>query len=576
MTSIRYHTVLLLVLALVGLSGCAKPPETIPDDNPFNGRVTDPRALRLLNQGKPTEAADYYSARAKRTSNIEQKEEYQLLAAEILFDRAMLEPGIEKLNDIGPQMSTIALQHRRDIVYAKSLLFNDEATAAINALPIPEEIESPLDRARVFESRALAFNALNDPDNELIARIELENQLDDESIIDKNHQQIWSMLTTQPVSLLRSLTTNVRGDTYQGWLALAMANADSGSNAPLRSQKLDQWRTLYVDHPANSRFLPKIYVSGGPVNFNAPVDGNINQIAVLLPLSASRVEAVSAAIRDGIIATHQNSPNQFNPPVLRFYDIGENASYVRAAYQNAVNDGADAIIGPLRKQAVSAIVTLRDLPVPTVTLNTVDASLNTSSGNGSRLVQFGLSPEDEAFSAASRAIALSLRNAIILQSDDSRGDREARAFQDAMFSYGGDVVHVAVLPKDVYDYSEQIREALEIKQSDGRFKSLSRALDRKLFFEPSIRNDVDVIFLAIGSEQARSVRPQLDFFYTRQIPRLGTSRIASADDDQRKNRDLNSIFYPDSPWVLRKSMDKDPLRQQILANFPAADGVYAK
>lgn len=145
-----------------------------------------------------------------------------------------------------------------------------------------------------------------------------------------------------------------------------------------------------------------------------------------------------------------------------------------------------------------------------------------------------------------------------------------------MFLYGGDVVHIAVLPKDEYDYSAQIKEALAIDKSDTRFKTLSRTIGAKLFFEPSIRNDVDVIFLALTSEQARSVRTQLDFFYARSVTRLGTSRIAGADNDPKKNKDLNTIFYPDAPWVLRKALRDDPLRKQILENFDNAEGVYAK
>jgi len=144
-----------------------------------------------------------------------------------------------------------------------------------------------------------------------------------------------------------------------------------------------------------------------------------------------------------------------------------------------------------------------------------------------------------------------------------------------MYNLGGNVVHVAVLPRDQYDYSKEIKDSLLITQSDQRFRSLSRALDKKLFFEPTIRNDVDVVFLAVGSEQAQSVRPQLDFFHAVDIPRLGTSRLASGTDDLKTNKDLNSLYYPGTPWSLRKSMRKDPLRQDILKNFPASKGVYA-
>jgi len=565
--------VLVTAFSLLLLSGCVAAPKT--PDNPFNGRVTESRAMRLLNQGKPEAAADYYSARAKRATTSESRQEYQLIAAEILFDRALTEPGMLKLADLPEIMATLPLQHRRDIIFAKSLMLNDQPAEALEALPDTRDVESALDRARVFETQAQSFNLLNDPDNELIARIGLEGQLSDTNIIDKNHQQIWTMLTTQPVSQLRALTTNVRGDTYQGWIALAMVNADAASNPQLRAQNLNQWRSLYAQHPANERFVPQIYDSSGAIEFAGPSDGTINNIAVLLPLSAARMENVSGAIRDGIVAAHQFSSDQFNPPSLRFYDVGENPAYVRAAYENAVAEGADAIIGPLRKQAVSAIVTLRDVSIPIITLNTVDASLSYGGGSGN-VVQFGLAPEDEARAAASRAIGLSLRNAVVLQADDSRGDREARAFQDAMFAYGGDVVHVAVLPADEYDYSKQIKDALQITQSDARFRKLSNVIGSKLFFEPDIRPDVDVIFLAINSEQARSVRPQLDFFHAVDVPRLGTSRVAGSDDDVKKNRDLNSIFYPEVPWVLRKSMQRDPLRQQIISSFPQATGAYAK
>jgi len=562
------------LLSVVLSVGCVATAPKQPA-NPFNGRVTEGKALRLLNKGDPQGAADFYTARANRAATAQSRQEYQLIAAEILFDRALLEPGLEKLADLPELMAAPELQQRRDIVFAKSLMFGEQPEAAVAALPDPAEIESALDRARVYETRAQSFNRLDDPDNELIARIELEKELPDQDIVDKNHQQIWAMLTTQPVSRLRTLTTNVRGDTYQGWLALAMVNADAASNPELRAEKLDQWRSLYTQHPANNRFVPQIYAGTNNVEFAATSDGSINTIAVLLPLSAERMGPVVGSIRDGIIAAHKFSSDQFNSPALRFYDVGENPGYVRTAYENAIADGADAVIGPLRKQAVSAIVTLRDINIPTVTLNTVDPSL-TYNGDSTSIIQFGLAPEDEARAAASRAIGLSLKNAVVIQADDSRGDREARAFQDTMFAHGGDVVHVAVLPADEYDYSKPIKDALQITQSDARFRQISKTIGDKLFFEPNIRPDVDVIFLAVSSEQARSVRPQLDFFHAANVPRIGTSRIAGSDDNIKKNRDLNSIFYPEAPWVLRESMQKDPLRVQILNSFPDANGAYAK
>lgn len=570
----RFLEVCVLVLLTSALYGCATPsgPPPLPDE-PLHATITDPAARRQLQQGKPLAASDIYSRRAARTNDPAQQQDYLLIAAEILFDRALAEPGKERLAAVPELMATAELGHRRAILVAKDQISDRNAQAALAALPDPFQVENPLHRARLYEARAQAYNILQDPDNELIARIELENQLSDDAIVQKSHEQIWQLLTTQPLSTMRRMTTNVRGDIYQGWIELALAHAAAGIDDTKRRSSIADWQGRFPVHPANPNFVDALYA---PSDFDINIDGKpINQIAVLLPLSGSSTAAVAAAIRDGIVAaSYQQSQDTLQTPLLRFYDVGDNPGYVRTAYQNAINDGADAIIGPLRKQAVAAVVSQREVPVPTLTLNNVEST--GLGGSTNNVIQFGLAPEDEARAAASRATALSLKNAIILQADDSRGDREARAFQDAMYLYGGDVVHIEVLPKDQYDYSEQIKEALAITKSDVRFKTLSRTIGEKLFFEPSIRNDVDVIFLAITSEQARSVRPQLDFFHARGVIRLGTSRVASLDDDAKKNKDLNTIYYPDAPWVLRESLSKDPLRNTIIDTFSGAQGAYAK
>ncbi|MFT4727589.1 MAG: outer membrane PBP1 activator LpoA protein [Granulosicoccus sp.] len=562
-------------LGIAVLSACVSPKASLPplNDNPMNARVTDPAARRQLQLGNPIGAADVYLQRANRTSSPAQKEDYLLLAAEILFDRSMIPEGRLQMSNLPSDLAQISLQNRRDILIAKDYIFERNAIQALEALPDPLTIENEFHRARLYETQAQAYGILQDPDNELIARIELEQQINDPAIQRRGHEQIWRLLTTQPLSSLRRMTTNVRGDTYQGWIELALRHAAAGIEGDKRRKGINDWQQRYPNHPANPEFVTSLYL---PSNFDSDAanDKPIKQIAVLLPLSGSNTASVAAAIRDGIIAAHDHAKSEQKVPVLRFYDVGENSGYARTAFATAVNDGANAVIGPLRKDAVAAIASQRDVTVPTITLNTIQSSGLTPSA--SNVIQFGLAPEDEARSAAARAAGLSLLNAVVFQADDSRGEREAGAFQDAMYLYGGDIAHTAILPKDKYDYSEQIKEALGIDKSDDRFRTLSATIGEKLFFEPAVRNDIDVIFLALTNEQARSVRPQLDFFHARAITRLGTSRVAAIDDDAKKNKDLNTIFYPDAPWVLRKSMKKDPVRTRIIETFPAAEGAYAK
>lgn len=560
------------IIVAVLLSACGTRGAQPLADSPMNARVTDPAARRQLQQGRPLAAADVYTERARRSNDPQEQQNFLLLATEILFDRGLFEDGQIRLAAVPQPLATLELLHRRDVLLAKNFVFERDAEQALAALPDPDEVTNPFHRARVFETRAQAYGILQDPDNELIARIELENQLTDPGIIRRSHEQIWQLLTTQPLSTLRSMTTNVRGDVYQGWIELALSHSESGIDAEKRQNGITDWQERFPAHPANADFVAALY---SPSEFELGNPGQaVNQIAILLPLSGSNTATLAGAVRDGIVAAHDMAKRQQQAPRLRFYDVGDNAGYVRTAYNKAVSDGADAVIGPLRKEAVAAIVSQRDVPVPTITLNSIQRS--GLGGSASNIIQFGLAPEEEARAAASRAAALSLKNAIVLQADDSRGDRESRAFQDAMYLYGGDVVHVAVLPKDQFDYSEQIKEALAIDKSDDRFRTLSRAIGEKLFFEPAIRNDVDIIFLAVTSEQARSLRPQLDFFHARGVTRIGTSRVAAIDDDAKKNKDLNTIYYPDAPWVLRDSLKDDPLRQSVISTFPSATGVYAK
>ncbi len=582
----------LALLTAAALGGCVTsslPP--LPDDPSF-ARVADPEARRLLQEGRPIAAADVYTDLASRSSDPATRQDNLLVAAEILYDRALAEEGRLRLDAVPANLATLALQQRRAILEAKALLIDGDAEAALVALPEPGAVDSPLQRARTWETRAQAYRTLDDAGAELEARIALESLLTDRDVIARGREQIWQLLVGQSAATLDRLAATgapseargangvpgARDDVFRGWVELALAQGEAGADDERRREALAQWRTLFPDHPAADDFLETLYEPTRFAGFTTdPAD--IRSVAVLLPLTDPATSAVAGAIRDGMIAAREAARLSGAPgpvPELRFVDVGTNPTYARGAYEAAVRDGADAIVGPLRKEAVAAVVTQRRIPVPTITLNTVESAGGRAGGELENAIQFGLAPEDEARSAASRAVALNFDEAIVLQSDDSRGEREARAFTDAMHARGGDVVHTAVLPQGEFDYSDQIREALEIDESDERFRRLSRAIGQRLFFEPAIRDDVDVVFLALTNEQARSVRPQLDFFRAASVPRLATSRVAGVDDDVRANQDLNTIWYGDAPWVLDATLDDDPLKRAIIEAFPAADGAYGK
>ena len=566
---------LLLFAVHLVISGCRTTGGPAVDNN-FDDQnlasISDERARRLLFNGDIQAAADRYSFLADSAPDADTQLDYQLVAAEILYDRGMTSEGNQKLGIIPFALAQAGFQQRRDILQAKDILFTGNPEQALKTLPDPDTMESSLHRARVYEVRAQAFRQLDNPDEELAARIALEQQINRKGIAEANHQQIWQLLTTQPQTRLSEMTTHVRGEIYQGWIELALANATGGLDGQQRDGSLQQWRSRYPNHPANATMIRTLFAQSSFDGLDLS-SGPIRQVGVLLPLTAPGIGAAAEAIRDGIILAYQNETDRSNLPTVRFYDIGDNVNYVRTAFQNALNDGADAIVGPLRKESVTSIVTQRSLPVPVLTLNQVEVPGGSQAEN---VIQFGLAPEDEARSAARRALALDYNNAIILQTDDSRGDREARAFTELMLLNGGEVLHTAVLPADEYDYSKQLKDALLITQSDQRFRKLSSTIDAKLFFEPGIRGDVDMVFLAINNDQAKSVRPQLAFFHAGELPKFGTSRVAAIDNDIKANRDLNTIHYTDAPWVLDGDVRRSALYQQIADNFPDTIDVFGK
>ena len=110
------------------------------------------------------------------------------------------------------------------------------------------------------------------------------------------------------------------------------------------SLELSHWRDRYPRHAAENALLPDLLHQVGQFAAQA------NQVAILLPLS-DRTEPSATAIRDGILAAHYySSPPK---PQLRFYDTGGNARLTWSVYQQAIEEGADFVIGPLLKDSIN-------------------------------------------------------------------------------------------------------------------------------------------------------------------------------------------------------------------------------
>ena len=103
------------------------------------------------------------------------------------------------------------------------------------------------------------------------------------------------------------------------------------------------------------------------------------------------------------------------------YDSGNTVADATAAYQRAVSEGADHVVGPLLRDAVSAVFAQGTLPVPVLALNQPEHGEVPPPGS----VAFGLIPDTEGAQAAEHMIERGITRAAIIAASDDWAERAA-------------------------------------------------------------------------------------------------------------------------------------------------------
>ena len=287
------------------------------------------------------------------------------------------------------------------------------------------------------------------------------------------------------------------------------------------------------------------------------------KIALLVPMQGRLAEA-GIAVSDGFFASYYQSGNNNLPKVSR-YDSSQDPA---AAYQQAVNDGAELIIGPLDKDSVNTISQLPSLKVPLLSLNYPDQQPAQPLAN---FYQFGLAVEDEGRQAARQAMLNGHSRALIVSTPQEVSERSAQAFATEFQQLGGTITgktNFASLDK----FSENFSQVMLLNESKARAILLQQQLGTKLEFTPRRRADVSMIFIAVTPEQARQIKPTLVFQYANNIPVYATSSIYSGTIDAIKNEDLNGVLFNTLPWVFDNA---NPVKQAIAQTSKSA-AVYGR
>lgn len=84
-----------------------------------------------------------------------------------------------------------------------------------------------------------------------------------------------------------------------------------------------------------------------------------------------------------------------------------------------------------------------------------------------------------------------------------------------------------------------------------------------------------MIFLLAKPDQARSIKPLLNYHYAGDLPIYATSRVYSGYEDSKKDNDINGVKFTDIPWVLSSGFKLKQQVNQTLDNSKLYQRMYA-
>ncbi len=382
--------------------------------------------------------------------------------------------------------------------------------------------------------------------------VEREHWLDRSADILANQRMIW-----EGMGLAGAETQRTGDGVVDGWLALAPLAAAAGTPGAEFRQRLTRWRAEYPNHPAVTGLLSEYLLEPA-----RPREAWPRHVALLLPLS-SQVRHFALAVRDGFMAAHLRADERAADTIVRIYDTAELG--VAGAYQQALQAGAEFVVGPLLRPDVEAVAAHAGT-VPTLALNTTQSELAYIPG----FYQFALAPEDEARAIARHAVASGVRHAAALAPltpGNDRSDRIIAEFRAELERHGGRLLVFDRYEPTATDFASQVASLLNISRSTQRRTRLQNNLGTTLAFEPRLRQDVEFIFMIAAPQAGRMLTPQLRALDAGHLPTYAISDV-HVPGGRASESDLNGLIFADLPWLLAPDQTSAGLRRDIEAYWP--------
>lgn len=543
-----------LVLAL---SACqSSPPVTRTPDSSSQQAESIDIITSPLPDGNPSAALPFSSDFPLTDSS----DDFRLQQAASLFLSGSPGLALDMLASIDDSSLTTDERTRKRIMQSTILLQAGGSLQAQQLLRQRAESNQPATLAAFYLIQAKASIAQGQTADALNALIKRGQFLSGDGT-DDNQWLLWNILMITDTDQLQLIQQENISSVLFDWIELAIIVQNSSPYSDIE-QAVNNWRITKISHPASYNVLEWIIRDAATADLP-------KRIAFLLPVT-SQYEPAASAIQAGfeVMNNEQVASNRYQ---VRVYDYGRDASAASLYYNQAINDGADIIVGPLGRQSIDSLLSSAAINVPTILLSPPAEEQNIAQQD---LYQFSLSQEQEAQQAAERAWLDGHRRGVIMFPNTANGQRTANAFTNRFSQLGGDIVSSASFSSKETDYSPTVRQLLGVDSSEQRIAEMKNLLGGKITTEARRRQDIEFIFLASANRNARLIKPVLDFFYAHNLPIYSTSRIFSGKLDPVNDADLDRIRFPDMPWMIATNVELESLRTFLQGGWPNRNTSY--
>ena len=333
--NIRMRILIILPFLLLFLSACI-PTTTKDEDIQIRGEIKEreENALSLLESGRYSEAAYEYLSLSQK--NEERFTFYITKAIDAYVIDKRYTEAYEIIENNPLDGQDIELNKRIVILNAYVELESGRPGATINLLSELSEKNIPMNfKISFYEIFAKANFAYGNYLKAATEQLKLAKYLNSPQMIDDNTQTIWKIFESIPKSELEDFRF-AAPDELTSWFELAVINESYKYQPKKLEDAINGWAQRYQNHYAHTLITKEL------IDKSALLAQRPSKIGLLLPMKG-KYKKSAIAVRDGFLAAwYLDKKEKAN---IQIYDA--NSLNIVDAYQQAIKDGVEYIVGPL-------------------------------------------------------------------------------------------------------------------------------------------------------------------------------------------------------------------------------------